>query len=93
MRGPIPFWFKNMWMKEEGFKDLVKSCCQGLRFRGSSSFILVEKLMALRPLTETGIRKYLERWKKIRNLLCLEWFFGMSLRARDLYLWVRWKIA
>lgn len=53
MRGPIPFWFKNMWMKEEGFKDLVKSCCQGLRFGGSSSFILVEKLKALRPLTET----------------------------------------
>ena len=24
-RGPSPFRFENMWLKEEGFKDLLKS--------------------------------------------------------------------
>ena len=24
-RGPTPFHFENMWLKEEGFKDLLKS--------------------------------------------------------------------
>ena len=23
-RGPIPFRFENMWLKEEGFKELLK---------------------------------------------------------------------
>ena len=33
---------------KEGFKDLVKSWWLGLSFRGSSSFILVEKLKKLK---------------------------------------------
>ena len=24
-RGPAPFRFKNLWLKEEGFKELLKS--------------------------------------------------------------------
>ncbi|RVX06577.1 V-type proton ATPase subunit a1 [Vitis vinifera] len=46
--GPLPFRFENMWLKEEGFKDLLKDWWQGLNFRGSSSFILAAKLKALK---------------------------------------------
>ena len=37
-----------MWLKFEGFKDLLKRWWQGLSFKGSTSFILVEKLKGLK---------------------------------------------
>ena len=47
-RGPIPFQFENMWLKEEGFKELLKGWWQGFNYSGSYSFILTEKLKALK---------------------------------------------
>ena len=47
-RGPSPFRFESMWLKEEGFKDLVKFWWLELSFRGFSSFILTEKLKKLK---------------------------------------------
>ncbi|RVW24688.1 Transposon TX1 uncharacterized 149 kDa protein [Vitis vinifera] len=47
-RGPIPFRFENMWMKEEGFKELLKGWWQGFNFSGSYSFVLSEKLKSLK---------------------------------------------
>ena len=47
-RGPSPFRFVSMWLKEEGFKELVKSWLLELSFRGFSSFILTEKLKKLK---------------------------------------------
>ena len=29
-RGPLPFRFENMWLKEEGFKDLLNLGRRGL---------------------------------------------------------------
>ena len=46
--GPSPFRFVNMWLKAEGFKDLLKGWWQGLSFQGSASFILAEKLKGLK---------------------------------------------
>ena len=46
--GPSPFRFEIMWLKAEGFKDLLKGWWQGLSFRGSTSFILAEKLKGLK---------------------------------------------
>ena len=37
-----------MWLKTEGFKDLLKGWWQGLSFKGSASFILAEKLKGLK---------------------------------------------
>ena len=37
-----------MWLKVEGFKDLLKSWWEGDNFSGSSSFILAEKLKVLK---------------------------------------------
>ena len=39
-RGPIPFRFENMWLKEEGFKELLKDSWQGFNYSGSYSFVL-----------------------------------------------------
>ncbi|RVX00739.1 putative ribonuclease H protein [Vitis vinifera] len=47
-RGPIPFCFENMWLKEEGFKELLKGWWQGFNYSGSYSFVLSEKLKALK---------------------------------------------
>ena len=52
-RVPMPFCFENMWLKEEGFKDLLKVWWQGLNFKGSSSFILAAKLKALKSILKT----------------------------------------
>ena len=46
--GPSPFRFETMWLKFEGFKDLLKGWWQGLSFKGSASFILAEKLKGLK---------------------------------------------
>ena len=37
-----------MWLKEEGFKEMLKDWWQGFNFSGSYSFILTEKLKALK---------------------------------------------
>ena len=47
-RGPIPFCFENMWLKEEGFKELLRGWWQGFNCSGSYSFVLSEKLKALK---------------------------------------------
>lgn len=48
-RGLSPFRFENMWLKEEGFKNVLRTWWEGLHFSGSASFILVEKLKTLKP--------------------------------------------
>ena len=47
-KGPSPFIFENIWLKVEGFKDLLKSWWEGDNFSGFSSFILAEKLKVLK---------------------------------------------
>ncbi|RVW31709.1 hypothetical protein CK203_095303 [Vitis vinifera] len=42
-RGPTPFRFENMWLKAEGFKELVRSWWQGIDVRGSASYKLATK--------------------------------------------------
>ena len=42
-----------MWLKEKGFKDLLKGWWQSLRFNGSFSFILAEKLKALKAILKS----------------------------------------
>ena len=45
-----------MWLKVEGFKDLMKSWWEGDNFSGSSSFILAKKLKVL--------KSKLKKWNK-----------------------------
>ena len=46
-KGLIPFKFENMWLKVNGFKELINSNWGELQLNGSASFKLVEKLKAL----------------------------------------------
>ena len=47
---PTPLRFESMWLKEEGFFDLLKGWWVGMEFSGSTSFILASKLKALKVL-------------------------------------------
>ena len=47
-RGRSAFKFENMWLKVEGFVDRVKQWWDRYSFAGSPSFILTQKLKALK---------------------------------------------
>ena len=49
-RRPTPFRFENMWLKEEGFNEVLRKWWEGIQVSGSASFILTEKLKALKPI-------------------------------------------
>ncbi|KAJ9693798.1 hypothetical protein PVL29_009659 [Vitis rotundifolia] len=55
-RGPTPFRFENMWLKVEGFKDMVRAWWQEIEVRGSASFRLNVKMKE--------IKKNLRVWNK-----------------------------
>ena len=54
--GKSPFRFENMWLKIDGFKDLVRSWWNGYSVEGYSSHCIAEKLKAL--------KKDLKKWNK-----------------------------
>ncbi|RVW90110.1 Transposon TX1 uncharacterized 149 kDa protein [Vitis vinifera] len=56
-KGPSPFRFENMWLKEEGFRDLIRNWWVGFNFRGSYSFTLSEKLKALKACLKVWNRE------------------------------------
>ena len=47
-RGPSPFRFENMWLKEEGFVDLVRGWWENYSVIGSPSCMLAHKLKLLK---------------------------------------------
>ena len=47
-RGPSPFRFENMWLKIDGFKDLLQDWWQGAGRRGRANFRLAAKLKVLK---------------------------------------------
>lgn len=53
--GPNPFRFENMWLRTEGFQDLLKGWWQGATAWGSSSFILPRKIKEIKILSKPGI--------------------------------------
>ena len=55
-RGRCAFKFKNMWLKVEGFVERVKQWWEGYSFMGSLSFVLAQKLKAL--------KQDLKKWNK-----------------------------
>ena len=48
LRGKTSFKFENMWLKVEGFVDLVRGWWNGYHFVGSPSYVLACKLKALK---------------------------------------------
>ena len=49
-KGPTPFRFENMWLKEEGFKEVLRKWWEGIQVSGTASYILSEKLKALKQI-------------------------------------------
>ncbi|RVX09647.1 hypothetical protein CK203_012374 [Vitis vinifera] len=47
-RGPTPFRFENMWLKTEGFKELVRNWWQEIDVRGSASYKLAIKMKEIK---------------------------------------------
>ena len=55
-RGCCAFKFENMWLKVKGFVERVKQWWEGYSFMGSPSFVLAQKLKAL--------KEDLKKWNK-----------------------------
>ena len=60
-RGPTPFRFENMWLKVEGFKDLIRSWWWGIEVRGSASFRLVAKMKEIKQKLKVRNREVFGR--------------------------------
>ncbi|RVW75183.1 hypothetical protein CK203_053881 [Vitis vinifera] len=73
-RGPSPFRFENMWLKVEGFKDLMQSWWQGMSVSGRASYKLATKLKRRLTEEETSIKKEAkEGYAKWVNLEEIHW--------------------
>ncbi|RVW24959.1 putative ribonuclease H protein [Vitis vinifera] len=60
-RGSAPFRFENMWLKVEGFKDLIRSWWWGIEVRGSASFRLVAKMKEIKQKLKVRNREVFGR--------------------------------
>ena len=47
-KGRRPFRFENMWLKDEGFVEIVRSWWESYHFQGAPSFVLANKLKLLK---------------------------------------------
>ena len=47
-RGRRPFRFENMWLKDKGFVERIRSWWESYQFYGAPSFVLAKKLKALK---------------------------------------------
>ena len=61
------FHLKNMWLKVEGFEDLVKNLWTSYNFRGSCSYILASKLKALKRDLKVWNREVIGNVSLIKN--------------------------
>ena len=55
--GPAPFSFELMWLKYEGFKEILKGWWQELQYHRSFSFVISSKLKALKGLLKNWNRE------------------------------------
>ena len=60
-RGPSPFRFENMWLKVEGFQELIHSWWQGIEVRGSASYRLATKLKEVKQKLKVWNREVFGR--------------------------------
>ena len=67
-RGPSPFRFENMWLKVDGFKDLLREWWQGTEVSGKASFRLASKLKVLKQKIKNWNRDVFGRLEVNKNL-------------------------
>ncbi|RVW57235.1 hypothetical protein CK203_099693 [Vitis vinifera] len=66
-RGPSPFRFENMWLKVDGFKDLLREWWQGFEVRGMVSFKLATKMKELKQKIKVWNREVFGRLEVNKN--------------------------
>ena len=81
-RGPSPFRFENMWLKVEGFEDLLRSWWQGIVVRSSASFRLVAKLKKVKQKIRSWNRDVFGRLEFNKIQLFNKWSFGIWWKVR-----------
>ena len=60
-KGSTPFRFEIMWLRVDGFKELLMGWWQGMIFNGSFCFVLAGKLKALKAILKTWNREVFGR--------------------------------
>ena len=60
-RGPLPFRFENMWLKVDEFKNLINEWWQSIEVRRFGSYVLTEKLKALKAKLRLWNREVFRR--------------------------------
>ena len=88
--GLTPFRFELMWLKYEGFKDILKGWWQNLHFYGSFDFILSAKLKVLKGILKAWNRDVFGKSRLIRRMHCTGFPFGTT--ARRLGVWISRKL-
>ncbi|RVX14665.1 Transposon TX1 uncharacterized 149 kDa protein [Vitis vinifera] len=79
-RGPTPFRFENMWLKVDGFIDLLRGWWQGIEVRGRASFRLAYKMKVLKHNIKVWNREVFGRLEVNKNsaLQQLEYWDGVE---------------
>ena len=87
MRGKVPFKFENMWLKVEGFSNLIKKWWEEDEVEGFASFVLARKLKVVKDelkkwnievFEDIKLRKY-NLIDSINALDVKEEFVGLSI--------------
>jgi hypothetical protein len=92
-RGKSPFWFENMWLKDESFVDRVEAWWSSYSFSGPPNLVLARKLKALKEdLKNWNYHVFGNVNVKQQQLFCdlgaldgKESLGGLSLSERDLW--------
>ncbi|RVX18958.1 Transposon TX1 uncharacterized 149 kDa protein [Vitis vinifera] len=98
-KGPSPFRFENMWLKVEGFKDLLRGWWQEAGGRGRASFRVASKLKFLKDKIKSWNREVFGRVEVNKNLALQQVEFwdrmesGRSLTERESELKIEAKEA
>ena len=66
-RGPSLFRFENMWLKADGFTDLLRGWWQGFEVRGRASFRLATKMKELKQKIKVWNREVFGRLEANKN--------------------------
>ena len=83
--GPSPFRFELMWLKFEGFKEILNGWWQNLQFHGSFSFILTAKLKALKGILKTWNKEVFDKVEtNKKDALCRVTFWDDLEKERGL---------
>ncbi|KAL6339823.1 hypothetical protein AAG906_034911 [Vitis piasezkii] len=80
--GSIPFRFENMWMKVDGFKNLLRGWWQEIVVRGTASFRLASKLKELKEKIKMWNREVFGRVEINKNSALHQVESGMGWRVR-----------